>query len=136
MPGASEHGISVQLDVNAMGKLNALLLSGDTHCLIPYRNALRSTIGGAINSKLHHAPGCLSVIPDNTGVRSIACIAAKIRSTNKHAVRKCDRERNGSIGSVYCTYIYPLSICLSLAKAYIANASGWTIDIQPMIEPV
>ena len=33
MPGASEHGISVQLDVNAMGKLNALLLSGDTHCL-------------------------------------------------------------------------------------------------------
>nr|DAW26924.1 MAG TPA: hypothetical protein [Caudoviricetes sp.] len=30
----------------------------------------------------------------------------------------------------------PLSICLSLAKAYIANASGWTIDIQTPIEPV
>lgn len=89
-------------------KLVLLVMFRTTHCLIPYRNALRSTLGGAINSKLHHAPGCLSVIPDNTGVRSIACIAAKIRSTNKHAVRKCDRERNGSIGIVYCTYIYPL----------------------------
>lgn len=81
------------------------------HCLMTYRNALRRGHGRAINSKLHHAPGCLSVIPDNTGVRIIACIAAQIRSTNKHAVRKCDRERNGSIGSVYCIYIYPLSIC-------------------------
>ena len=34
MPGASEHGISVQLDVNAIGKLNALLLFGHTHCLL------------------------------------------------------------------------------------------------------
>lgn len=36
MPGASEHGISVQLDVNAIGKLNALLLLGYTHCLLTY----------------------------------------------------------------------------------------------------
>ena len=34
MPGASEHGISVQLDVNAIGKLNALLLLGYTHCIL------------------------------------------------------------------------------------------------------
>ena len=36
----------------------------------------------------------------------------------------------------YTLSFYPLSIYLSLAKAYIANASGWTIDIQPIIEPV
>ena len=97
--------------VNATGNtISSYELLNDEliHCLMPYRNALQRAHGGAINSKLHHAPGCLSVIPDNTGVRSIGCIAAQIRSTNKHAVRKCDRERNGSIGSVYCTYIYPL----------------------------
>lgn len=50
MPGASEHGISVQLDVNAIGKLNALLLFGYTHCLLtadgdnPYRGIVPSGI--------------------------------------------------------------------------------------------
>lgn len=41
------------------------------HCLMPYRNALRRAIGGAIKPKLYRAHGCLSVIPDNTGVRMI-----------------------------------------------------------------
>ena len=42
------------------------------HCLMPYRNALRRALGiVAVNPKLHRAPGCLSVIPDNTGVRTI-----------------------------------------------------------------
>lgn len=39
---------------------------------MPYRNALRRATGGAIKPKLYRAPGCLSVIPDNTGVRSIS----------------------------------------------------------------
>ena len=81
-----------------------------THCLMPYRNALRRAHGiGAVKPKLYRARGCLSVIPDNTVVRSICYIAAYIRNTNKHTIRKCDRERSGSIWRVSFSCIYPLS---------------------------
>ena len=85
--------------------------ANNPHCLMPYRNALRRAHGiGAVKPKLYRARGCLSVIPDNTAVRSICYIAAYIRNTNKHTIRKCDRERSGSIWRVSCICIYPLSI--------------------------
>ena len=64
MPGASEHGISVQLDVNAMGKLNALLLFGDTHCL------------SANNDKGYGGIGCINLACTRVKAARVVVIAS------------------------------------------------------------